>query len=148
MDKSGKKPEAPKVGMFAALTPQTKSRMSEERYVLEFNREQRREKEVVLDKKIQHAQRRKDLGLSDSYDKWRLEQYLERRTNVDSVWILPNYIVVKCGSEMKYISRKSDGLFSNNKPIDFNINFGSEVWIQDVYTTGVDDLIQFMIIND
>lgn len=49
---------------------------------------------------------------------------------------------------MKYISRKKEGLFGNRGPQDFNINFGSEVWIQDVYTTGVDDLIQFMIIND
>lgn len=52
MDKSGKKKEDPKMSLAAALTPQAKSRKTEERPIFQFNREQRRSKEVVLDKKI------------------------------------------------------------------------------------------------
>ena len=68
------------------------------------------------------------------------------------MWVFTNFIVVKCGSELKYIKieRADDGHITkyNADPVDFNINLGSEVWVQNIYSTGVDDLVQLIIIND
>ena len=116
--------------------------LSEEKFYLEFNAEQRRDKVGVLDRKIRNNKKREELGIADKRDKWRLTQFIDRRSHVDSVWLFTNYIVVKCGSELKYISKEKTGIFEEeSKPKNFNINFGSEVWIQDIYSTGIDDLV-------
>jgi hypothetical protein len=57
--------------------------------------------------------------------------------------------VAKCGSEIKFIERTKSvlGLHSTNA-INFDINPGAEVWIENIYSTGVEDLIQLFIIDD
>ena len=85
-------------------------------------------------------QKKVDLNLADAFDEWKLSRLQDRKKNLDKVWILPNFIVVKCGSELAYMKRGKSGLFSNNKPKKFSIEFGSEVWIEDIYTTGVADI--------
>ena len=68
---------------------------------------------------------------------------------MDSVWLFTNYIIVKCGSELKYIPKEKSSRFGGPEaPRNFNINFGSEVWIQDIFSTGIDDLVQIFVIND
>lgn len=118
--------------------------MTEEKYIVQFESEQRRDKEQVLDRKIRHADRREALGIASSYDKWRQNMFMERRREVDSVWSFTNYYVIKCGSELKYIERNVTGPLGGKKEgkaRNLAINFGSEVWIEDIYSTGVDDLV-------
>ena len=68
---------------------------------------------------------------------------------MDAVWVFTNHIIFKCGSELKYIDVNETGLLGGSPtPKDFRINFGSEVWIADIYSTGVDDLVQIFVIND
>ena len=116
MDKSGKKVEPSAGGMFKKLVTE-ESPLKEEKFTVEFNSEQRRDKVGVLDRKIRNNKRREELGLADKRDKWRLGQFLDRRAHVDSVWLFTNYIIVKCGSELKYIERNSSSLFGGeSKP--------------------------------
>ena len=51
-----------------------------------------------------------------------------RQAHVDSVWVFTNHIVVKSGAELKYMKKKSTGLFKKS-PTPFNVDFGTEVWI-------------------
>ena len=68
---------------------------------------------------------------------------------MESVWITSNHIIIKSGSNLKYIKKPKDSKDINKaKPVQFNIDFGPEVWIQDIFETGVDDLIQIFLIND
>ena len=61
---------------------------------------------------------------------------------MESVWITSHHIIVKSGSNLKYIKKTQDSKDINKaKPVQFNIDFGPEVWIQDIFETGVDDLI-------
>jgi hypothetical protein len=68
------------------------------------------------------------------------------------VWVFKNYIIVKCGCELKYIAiqRNESGEITeyNAKPVNFNIDFGKEVWIQHIYSTGIEDLVQIFVIDD
>ena len=101
----------------------------------------------VLNRKINTIEKRKDLGVADKRDEWKLNRLLNRRAHVDSVWLFTNHIVVKSGAELQYLPRQDNGLFKA-KPKPFMIDFGTEVWIQDIFPTGIDDLIQIFLIND
>ena len=58
---------------------------------------------------------------------------------MDSVWVFTNHIIVKSGANLKY--QVKDYNNSNEEFKDFNIHFGAEVWIQDIFATGIDDLV-------
>ena len=60
-----------------------------------------------------------------------------------------NFIVAKSGSEIKYIRREKSliGGYATNS-INFEITPGAEVWVENVFSTGVEDLIQLFIIDD
>ena len=68
---------------------------------------------------------------------------------MERAWVFDNFIVAKCGSEIKFIHRETSilGMHATNS-INFDINPGAEVWIENVYSTGVEDLIQLFIIDD
>ena len=57
--------------------------------------------------------------------------------------------MAKSGSEIKYISREKSvlGGYATNS-IDFQLTPGAEVWIENIFSTGVEDLIQIFIIDD
>lgn len=57
---------------------------------------------------------------------------------MDSVWLFSNHVVFKSGKSLKYLPRTAK---TSKKPKDFNIDLGHDVWIQDIYATGIDDLI-------
>ena len=153
MEKSGDKAGKPAVAaaepgrpsMLAALTAQ--SDLEERKFEVVFDAEQRREKVSVLTRKINTIQKRKELGVADKRDEWKLNRLLDRRAHVDSVWLFTNHIVVKSGAELQYLPRQVNGLL-RAKPKPFNVDFGAEVWIQDIFPTGIDDLIQIFLIND
>ena len=63
------------------------------------------------------------------------------------MWVFTNYVVVKSGASLKYL-RKNYSYISNEEVIEFNIDFGTEIWIQDIFATGIDDLVQIFLIND
>ena len=68
---------------------------------------------------------------------------------MDRAWLFGNYLVVKCGCEIKYIKRENSVLDRYAmESIDFAITPGAEVWIENVFATGVEDLIQLFIIDD
>ena len=105
MDKSGKKVEATGTNFLKKIS-QGEDPLTNEKYTVEFNSEQRRDKVAVLDRKIRNNKKREELGIADKRDKWRLGQFIDRRAHMDSVWLFENYIVIKCGSELKYIRKK------------------------------------------
>ena len=72
-----------------------------------------------------------------------------RKGQIERAWVFDNYIVVKCGSEIKFIQREKSvmGMHATNA-INFDITPGAEVWIENVFSTGVKDLIQLFVIDD
>ena len=131
--------------MMAALT--SKSDLEEQQFDVVFDSAQRHEKVNVLTRKINSIQKRKELGVADKRDNWKLNRLLDRRAHVDSVWLFTNYIVVKSGTELQFQKRNGSGFFKA-KPKKFNLDLGTEVWVQDIFATGIDDLIQIFLIND
>ena len=115
---------------------------------IEFDEDQRAEKVKVLEKKIKYLTNRVSQEIADEKDKWKLNQLLQRKARIDQVWVFTNYIVVKCGASLKYVKKKTKKRFFKPKPKEFNIDLGAEVWIQDIFATGIDDLIQIFLIND
>ena len=73
---------------------------------------------------------------------------MRREGQMDRAWVFDNYIVAKSGSEIKYIRRKESMLGYETSSINFEITPGAEVWVENVFSTGVEDLIQLFIIDD
>jgi len=68
---------------------------------------------------------------------------------MERAWVFDNYIVAKCGSELKYIRREESVLGGwATSSINFEISPGAEVWVENVFSTGVEDLVQLFIIDD
>lgn len=75
-------------------------------------------------------------------DKNILLRLQKRSGQIERCWVFNNYIVAKSGSELKYIPRETSiagGTCVNS--IDFSIQPGAEVWIENVFSTGVEDLV-------
>ena len=68
---------------------------------------------------------------------------------MERAWVFDNFIVAKSGSEIKFIPREESilGMHATNS-INFSVSPGAEVWIENIYSTGVEDLIQLFIIDD
>ena len=90
---------------------------------------------------------RQSLGIADKTDEWKLNQLLSRRSHIDSVWVFTNHIVIKSGANLKYLAKNYNNIMKEEVK-DFNVDFGTEVWIQDIFATDIDDLIQIFLIND
>ena len=45
---------------------------------------------------------RQTLGIADKTDDWKLNRLLTRRSQMDSVWVFTNHIIVKSGANLKY----------------------------------------------
>ena len=104
------------------------------------------EKRRVLDRKISLEQRNLDLG-SGSDDA--LQRLSRRMDQIERAWVMDNYVVAKSGSEIKYIAREKSLLGGySTETIDFAIHPGAEVWVENVFSTGVEDLIQIFLIDD
>ena len=117
-----------------------------EKYRLFFTAEARQAKRAVLEGKIQAEQKRVNLGHGSAENLARLKR---RNLQMDRAWIFGNYLVVKCGCEIKYIKRETSVLGGYaTESINFEITPGAEVWIENVFATGVEDLIQLFIIDD
>ena len=116
-------------------------------FVVEVDGEERAQKTNVLNKKINALNKRYELLIADNKDHWKLNQLINRRSQMEAVWITTNHIIVKSGSILKYASKKTKDI-SKEKFDYINIDFGTEVWIQDIFETGIDDLIQIFLIND
>lgn len=58
-------------------------------------------------------------------------------------------MIAKSGSEIKFIRRETSvhNGFADNS-INFEITPGAEVWIENIFATGIEDLIQLFIIDD
>ena len=112
--------------MMASLT--SKSDIEERNFEVVFDADQRKEKLSVLNRKISSIQKRKELGIADKRDHEKFGRLLNRQAHVDSVWVFTNHIVIKSGAELKYMKKKGSGLFKKT-PKQFNIDFGTEVWI-------------------
>jgi len=72
-----------------------------------------------------------------------------RKMQIERAWVFDNYIVAKSGSELKYIPREESvmGMYKT-EAIDFQLTPGAEVWIENIFATGIEDLIQIFIIVD
>lgn len=57
-------------------------------------------------------------------------------------WRLGNYVIAKCGSDVKYMN------VNDKVEKDFAFELGPKVWLQNVYLTGVEGIVQFYAIND
>ena len=72
-----------------------------------------------------------------------LNRLKRREGQIDRAWVFDNYIVAKSGPVIKYMRRKvsdsSNSYATNSK--DFELNLGAEVWIENVYSTGIEDLV-------
>ena len=140
------KPEAEQRGFFSFGSILPENPESTELYKIAFSENARKAKMAVLEGKIMAEQKRVNLGTGDKDNLIRLQR---RKGQIERAWIFDNYIVAKCGSEIKFIERTKSvlGLHSTNA-INFDINPGAEVWIENIYSTGVEDLIQLFIIDD
>jgi hypothetical protein len=56
------------------------------------------------------------------------------------VWVFTNHIVIKSGANLKYLAKNYNNIMKEEVK-DFNVDFGTEVWIQDIFATDIDDLI-------
>ena len=106
----------------------------------------RAEKHAVIQRKVQAEQKRIVMG---SGSKDALVRLQRREGQIERAWIFNNYIVAKSGSEIKYIKRSQSVLgMHHTNDIEFAITPGAEVWIENVISTGVNDLIQLFVIDD
>lgn len=68
---------------------------------------------------------------------------LNKRLNeLHKAWKYGDYVVVKCGSDIQYANVK------DKQARTFNLDLGKNVWLQNVYQTHVEGLLQFYVIND
>lgn len=68
---------------------------------------------------------------------------------MERAWVFDNFIVAKSGSEIKYIPREESVIGGYaTQSIKFEVTPGAEVWVENVFSTGVEDLIQLFIIDD
>lgn len=73
---------------------------SEERYRIEFDSSARNDKKVVLAGKIAAEQKRVNLGHGS---KDALERLQRRDKQIERAWVFDNFIIIKSGSELKYV---------------------------------------------
>ena len=76
-----------------------------ETFNIRFDGELRKAKVATLNDKIDVIKRRKMLGNERKNDPWKLNQLLDRRAYVDSVWLFTNYIIFKSGTRIRYLRR-------------------------------------------
>ena len=75
----------------------------EERYLINFDANSKLDKEKVLREKIKSCE--KAIALKND-NKDSLERLKKRRNEIERAWVFANYMVVKSGSELKYIQRE------------------------------------------
>lgn len=61
---------------------------------------------------------------------------------MERAWVFDNFIVAKSGGEIKYIAREKSilGMYATST-INFAVEPGTEVWLENVFATGIEDLI-------
>ena len=83
------------------------------------------EKAQAKAKKLKH-----DFALHDE-----LCRLHKKRNEIYKVWKYGKYVIVKCGSELQFAS------VDDKTPKKFNFDLGKQVWVQNVYLTGVEGLL-------
>ena len=113
---------------------------------MSFDAESRADKKTVLARKIGNELKAVNLGHGSRDNLARLKR---REGQIDRAWVFDNYIVAKSGSEIQYIRREESllGGYATNS-IDFDVAPGAEVWVENVFSTGIEDLVQLFIIDD
>jgi len=103
-DKNAKpEEEKKKSSMFGSIFSSTDDMAWEERYLIKFDANSKLDKEVVLRDKIKSCE--KAIALKND-NKDSLERLKKRRNEIERAWVFGNYMVVKSGSELKYIQRE------------------------------------------
>lgn len=82
-------------------------------------------------------------------NKQALARLQKRNTSIERAWVFDNFLIIKCGAEIKYMPREKSvlGLYAT-EAIKFEITLGAEVWIENCFPTGIEDLVQFLVIDD
>jgi len=92
--------EGPRGGFFGFGNMLAENPESEERYRIEFDSSARNDKKVVLAGKIAAEQKRVNLGHGS---KDALERLQRRDKQIERAWVFDNFIIIKSGSELKYV---------------------------------------------
>lgn len=71
----------------------------------------------------------------------------KRAHEIERAWVRNKYLLVKCGHQVSYIVR-GEGVLASPKINKINLNLGPDVWIDGIYTTFFEDLVQFVVIDD
>lgn len=70
---------------------------------------------------------------------------LHRRMQlIENSWVVGEYLIVKCGNEIAFCKRTEP----NKAPELINMHIEENVWVESIYFTGCDDLIQIFIIDE
>lgn len=77
-------------------------------------------------------------------NKNQIVRFKKRLASLYRAWKFGNFIVARCGSEVRYINLADPN--PEAKPL--NLDLGTQVHLQKVVHTGVDCLLQFFLIND
>ena len=125
--KDMKKPEKNEV-MKTDQTDIEEMFIKDMKFVVDTDGEERAQKINVLNKKINALNKRHELQIASKKDYWKLNQLINRRSQMEAVWITTNHIIVKSGANLKYASKKTKDV-SKEKFDSINIDFGTEVWI-------------------
>jgi len=134
------------LGMFGFRNILPENPESEERYRISFNAHSHLDKKVVLERKILNEQKAMSLGAGSESNLIRLKK---REQQIERAWVFDNFIIAKSGCEIKYMPREKSVLgMSATNSIPFGIEPGAEVWIENIYATGIEDLVQLFIIDD
>ena len=74
-------------------------------FEVDFDEIQRTEKVTVMTRKINFFNKRQRLGIADKKDEMKLNQLLNRQARLDQVWVFTNHIIIKSGSNLKYLPK-------------------------------------------
>ena len=74
-------------------------------FEVDFDEIQRTEKVTVMTRKINFFNKRQSLGIADKKDDMKLNQLLNRQARLDQVWVFTNHIIIKSGSNLKYLPK-------------------------------------------
>lgn len=71
-----------------------------------------------------------------------LNRLKKRARNMQHAWCFGDYVICKSGSEVKLVRRKKGHKIGKKEEADYiNISLGEEVWLEDIYTTGVRNIV-------
>jgi len=72
----------------------------------------------------------------------------KRAHEIERAWVRNKYLLVKCGHQVSYIDRSQNSLLMSPPVQKINFNLGPDVWIDGIYATYYEDLVQFVVIDD